>query len=138
MATVLYLLFDPATLSARFLSAGHPPPLVVRPDGTPTYLEEGRTTPLGAPADASSEDAEVEIMIEPGSLIVLYTDGLVERRGFSIDVGLERLAAVATAAQGTVEEQLSTIIAELVGRERRTDDVALIALKVPAADPPQA
>ena len=138
MATLLYLLFDPATLSARFLSAGHPPPLVVGPDGTPTYLKEGRTTPLGAPADASSEDAEVEIEIEPGSLIVLYTDGLVERRGLSIDVGLERLADVATAAQGTVEEQLSTIIAELVGRGRRNDDVALIALKVPAANAPQA
>jgi PAS domain S-box-containing protein len=127
MTTLVYLVFDPTTRTARFTSAGHPPPLVVHPDGTATYLEGGRSLPLGVVPNASYPEAEA--MLEPGSTLLLYTDGLVERRGAGIDAGLRRLVEAASTAQGGVEEFLSHLIAELLHREGRHDDVALVALR---------
>lgn len=127
MATLACLVFDPAGGSARLANAGHPPPLLLRPDGTASYLEGGRSLPLGAPLLEEPEEAEVSI--EPGSTLILYTDGLVERRGEGIDEGLGRLLAAATASPEDVEELVSSIVSELVDERHRLDDVALIALR---------
>ena len=68
--------------------------------------------------------------VEPGSLLVLYTDGLVERRGHSLDVGLDRLAAVAATAGREPEQACDTMVAEMLREEGPVDDVALLAVSV--------
>jgi sigma-B regulation protein RsbU (phosphoserine phosphatase) len=131
MATVVCLVVDPATGSARFAIAGHPPPLLLRPNGSATYLEGGRSLPLGVLDQGACDEAEVSI--EPGSTILLYTDGLVERRGASIDDGFDRLVETATRGPDEVDELLSHIIDEVVCEQHPFDDVALVAVKVLAA-----
>jgi PAS domain S-box-containing protein len=128
MATIVCLVVDPATGSARFANAGHPPPLLLRPDGGAAYLEGGRSLPVGVLKDCAHDEAEV--WIEPGSTILLYTDGLVERRGASIDDGFDRLVETATRGPDDVDELLANVMVELVGKQHPFDDVALVALKV--------
>ena len=128
MATIVCLVFDPASGSARFANAGHPSPLHLRPDGGAAYLEGGRSLPLGVREDGDHPEAEVSI--EPGSTILLYTDGLVERRGASIDDGFDRLIETAIGGPDDIDELLAHVMVELVGKHHPFDDVALIALKV--------
>ena len=80
-------------------SAGHPPPLVVEPSGQTRFLEGEGGLPLGV--DVTTEYGERELSLEPGSIVVLYTDGLVERRGRSIDEGLMELARAAQRRRAT-------------------------------------
>jgi sigma-B regulation protein RsbU (phosphoserine phosphatase) len=127
MATLVCLIFDPATQSARFSCAGHPPPLLRRPDGRAMYLEGGRSLPLGV--DPVGQDKEAEVPVAPGATILLYTDGLVERRGASIDDGLDRLVEAVSAGPDDPDALLAFIVAELVAEHQRLDDVAVIALK---------
>ena len=86
--TLCHAVLDPATGAIDYASAGHPPILVLDPQGAPSFLEEGRSPPL--PTRAARPTAHV--VLRPGSRLVLYSDGLVERRGESPDAGLERLA----------------------------------------------
>ena len=88
-ATVLYAVLDPETGVCRFTSAGHPPPLVVLPDGRASYVEGGRGLPLGTGTNVRYRQETLTLPV--GSTLVFYTDGLVERRTESIDAGLERL-----------------------------------------------
>jgi serine phosphatase RsbU (regulator of sigma subunit) len=127
MVTVTYLVFDAQTLSARFASAGHPPPLLIHPGGRAEYLEGGRSVPLGVPSGKYEERA---VELEPESTVLLYTDGLIERRDVGLEVGFERLVEAASDANGDLEAFASHVISEMVGNERRRDDVALIALRV--------
>src|SRR5262249_6764139 len=85
-ATVVYARLTLARSELRIASAGPPPPLVLSPAGEVGLLDEGRSLPIGATPDTRYAEASVEF--EFGSTIVLYTDGLVERRGESIDVGI--------------------------------------------------
>ena len=86
MATLIYLVLDPGSGHVRLSSAGHPPPLQARPDGTTVYLEEGRSLPLGVARQ--TRYGEAEYLLEPGSTLLLYTDGLIEKRSTPIDDGL--------------------------------------------------
>ena len=134
-ATVAYLTLDPKTLAATLVSAGHLPPLVIEPSGEARFVEEGRNLPLGVDVDLPLEGASIRL--EPGSLVVLYTDGLVERAEESIDDGLGRLAAVTVPADRDPEQLADTILAELLGDERLRDDVALLVLELaPSASRP--
>jgi GAF domain-containing protein/anti-sigma regulatory factor (Ser/Thr protein kinase) len=129
MATVLYLVLDVHTLEFSFSAAGHPPPLVVSPDGGTTFLEGGRSAPLGAVADPLVHEASGNLA--PGSTLLLYTDGLVERRDMWIDEGLRRLEAAAVAATGgrpTAEELCDVLLARLE-QVPTADDVALLAAR---------
>src|SRR3954453_1905498 len=101
MATLVYMAIAPDLGSVEFASAGHLPPLVLGPDGKAVFLEGGRTLPLGVLPSAECPRADAEL--EPGSTIVLYTDGLVEERGASIDRGLEALKDA--VAGGPVEPE---------------------------------
>jgi serine/threonine-protein kinase RsbW len=92
-ATLAFVELDRATGRIRYACAGHPPPLVVSPDGRVRFLWDGRSAPLGSMLGSARGEA-VEHLV-PGETLVLYTDGLVERRSAAIDVGLERLARVA-------------------------------------------
>jgi anti-sigma regulatory factor (Ser/Thr protein kinase) len=96
----------------------------VRPDGTTRYLGEGRSLPVGAhPGTAYTE---AEYLLDPGSALLLYTDGLVEERRVPIDDGLARLAACASTGHEDLEGLCDRLLATL-GPDRE-DDVALLAL----------
>ena len=104
-ATLAYLVVDPRTCRLRYAVAGHPPPLVLAPDGSASFLEGGRTLPIGVDGSATFETGDAELA--EGATIVLYTDGLVERRGRSLDVGLGLLAGFASQSDGDVPKSSS-------------------------------
>ena len=113
----------------RWTTAGHPPPMLLRPDGTVELLgEESEIDPmLGAAPELDRHDQTA--VLPAGSTLLLYTDGLVERRGESLDQGLERARdAVARHGSRPVSELLDSILAELVG-DAPSDDVALLAVR---------
>jgi serine phosphatase RsbU (regulator of sigma subunit) len=111
-------------------SAGHPPPLVVEPGGEPHYLEEGRSVPLGVLAKTARPS--FSCTLAPGSVLLLYTDGLVERRGTVITDGLARLAQAARGAGRDPEVACDHVVQAMLGEEGPADDVAVLALTVDA------
>ncbi|HYH30662.1 MAG TPA: GAF domain-containing SpoIIE family protein phosphatase [Pseudonocardia sp.] len=119
----------------RWTNAGHPPPLLVTEDGQATYLEGGQGTILGVRADAYRADALHPLPAR--ATVLFYTDGLVENRRESIDAGLTRLRQHASAlARHDIDEFCDQLLARLA--PEGTDDVALLALRLPAepfADP---
>ncbi len=133
MATLVHVVFDAESGRVRFASAGHPPPLVIPAEGPPVYLREGLAPPLGAvPSLDAFEESESELA--PGSTLLMYTDGLVERRGVSLGDGLERLLAAAGSRPRELDELCDEVLRELVGDEVQ-DDVALVALRpIPLGD----
>ena len=127
-ATVVYAVLDPATMTCRFSSAGHPPPAVVYPDGRVELLEEGRGLPLGAGIETKFRQATIEL--PAGALLVLYSDGLVERRRRSIDEGLDALRAALLEAPRDPERMLEHVLETVVGSAERGDDIALLAARL--------
>jgi anti-sigma regulatory factor (Ser/Thr protein kinase) len=133
-ATVLYLVLDPHGGSLTVSSAGHPPPLLVGDDGEPTFMDLPGSAPLGATRNASYEDREHSL--KPGSALLLYTDGLVERPGESLDDGLERLRSVVRAGEQDLERLGDKLVKSLLPEGATEDDVALIlARALPLSDP---
>ena len=112
----------------RWTNAGHPAPVLVGPDGSARLLEHGPgDLMVGVLPDVERSDNRTTI--EPESVLLLYTDGLVERRGEDITLGLERLCKAAEANHGLpVAEFLDAVLAELVP-ERLDDDVAVLAVR---------
>jgi serine phosphatase RsbU (regulator of sigma subunit)/anti-sigma regulatory factor (Ser/Thr protein kinase) len=127
-ATVVYVVVDPEAGVARFTAAGHPPPLVAFPDGRVELLEGGRGLPLGASHDSSYSHGVVELPV--GSVILLYTDGLVERRDRPIDEGLDRLVEAVRDGPRDPDALVEHVIERLVGTAERGDDVALLAVRL--------
>jgi PAS domain S-box-containing protein len=127
MATLVYMVIAPDLGSVEFSSAGHLPPLVLGPDGVARYLEGGRTLPLGVMPSAEYPQADAEL--EPGSTIVLYTDGLVEERGASIDRGLGALKEAVTGGPVEPEALCDHIVATLLADRAATDDIAVLTVR---------
>ena len=132
MTTVLLLLFDPATGSAEYVRAGHPPALLRLPGGQVKELSGAGTPPLGIFAELDCRPHAIEI--PPQSLLLLYTDGLIERRGESLEVGLERLKRNLAKAPAGAEDCLQSL-AEQMGADVIPDDVAMLAMAVGAGEP---
>jgi GAF domain-containing protein/anti-sigma regulatory factor (Ser/Thr protein kinase) len=130
-ATMAYVCLDPVSHRTTLVSAGHLPPLVIDPLGGVTLLEGGRGLPLGV--DPELEYEEWETTIEAGSTIVLYTDGLVERRDRPLDVGLELLAAAAADAPPDPNGLVDRLVEALLGTGTLGDDVAVLAVKLDEA-----
>jgi GAF domain-containing protein/anti-sigma regulatory factor (Ser/Thr protein kinase) len=127
MATLVYMVLDPLARTYSMASAGHPPPLVLGADGSVELLEEGRVPPLGAVAETIFVEASGEIAA--GSTLLLYTDGLVERRDMWIDEGIERLAIEAgKAARSHPDDLLESLLSALVEPGGGHDDVAALAM----------
>ena len=127
MTTLVYLVLDPLEETLEIVTAGHLPPLLIDPGGEPRYLEVEGSLPLGT---SQTEVYGSQIVPFPaGSAVVLYTDGLVERRGEAIDVGLSRLSALSEGGKD-VERLCSTALDELLPRDPQ-DDVALVVARMP-------
>jgi PAS domain S-box-containing protein len=126
MATLLYLVVDSDLATVRFASAGHVPPLVVGPDGEARFLEGAPNPPLGVFDSLGHE--ELTARLEPGSTIVLYTDGLVEERGASIDAGLEALRKAARHP-GDPEDLCDHLVDSMLAIHPADDDIAVLAVQ---------
>jgi DNA-binding response OmpR family regulator/anti-sigma regulatory factor (Ser/Thr protein kinase) len=136
-ATVSYAVIDTgardgvATPGATmtYACAGHPYPLVVPTDGTPVYLQAGRRSPVAAWETQPAHNT-AKMDLAPGSLVLLYTDGLIERPGEVLDQGFARLQE---AAAHCADLSVADICAELLDRMTPpggyTDDVVLLALR---------
>jgi len=111
----------------RWCNAGHLPPLLLRADGSATALETPPELLLGLDPQAERDDHVVEL--EPGTTVVLYTDGLVERRGESVEVGVERLRCALEELATLSLEALCDRLLERMLPEDAEDDVALVAVR---------
>ena len=133
-ATLLYAVLEPHAGRAVLATAGHPPPLVIPRDRTSSFLPLPATVPLGAVRYPLYEETEVEL--EPSTTLVLYTDGLIERAGESLDDGLERLRRSAQMAPGDPLPMCDRLIEDLLPAGVGTDDAAvLVATVSPLSDP---
>ncbi|MCX5442183.1 MULTISPECIES: SpoIIE family protein phosphatase [unclassified Streptomyces] len=113
-----------------YSSAGHPPPVLLHPDGTVEFLDRATDPPLGARPEHVPRP-EAETAFEDGATLVLYTDGLVERRREDIDTGLARLAACLTRhASADAERLADTVLAELLPRGGNSDDTAVVIIRL--------
>jgi PAS domain S-box-containing protein len=126
MTTIFHLQLDPATGSAEYVRAGHPPALLRSPDGRVTQLAGSGTPPLGVLAEVQVQQHSVEI--PPGSTLLLFTDGLVERPGSDLAEGLGRLEDALAAAPADLEACLDAI-ARQFDAEEVPDDVAMLAMR---------
>ncbi|EYT79471.1 phosphatase, partial [Streptomyces sp. Tu 6176] len=124
-ATCLLALLDPARGTATYAGAGHPPPVVFHGDGTAGPVPVPVGPPLGTGLGAYEP---VGRPLLPDDTLVLFTDGLVERRGEDIDVSLARLAALRVRPGQDVSRLLDEILAGLAA-DRADDDVAVLAAR---------
>ncbi|HEY5835055.1 PP2C family protein-serine/threonine phosphatase [Streptomyces sp.] len=128
--TVVKAVIDTRSHRITYSSAGHPPPVLVHPDGTCDLLDHATDPPLGArPKHASRPQAAVPYT--PGDTLVLYTDGLIERRGEDIDTGLQRLTdALARDSRLGPERLADALLAHLGVSGGARDDIALVVVRL--------
>nr|BEK62905.1 hypothetical protein KPHV_01320 [Kitasatospora purpeofusca] len=129
-ATVVSVFVDWTTHTLTYSSAGHPPPALCGQDGTVVLLDRATDPPLGArPEHVARPQARTGFT--EGSVLVLYTDGLVERRREDIDTGLDRLArSLARHRRADPDRLADALLADLVPPAGLTDDTALIVLRL--------
>jgi serine phosphatase RsbU (regulator of sigma subunit) len=123
----------------RWSNAGHPTPIVLRPDGTTVTLDElsSGEPDLLLGIDPRTGRTESEALLERGSTIVLYTDGLVERRDRSIDDGISRLCEVLAEEAGKPVAELCDALLDRLLPTSPDDDVALAAVRLHPQDRPR-
>lgn len=126
LVTVLYAVLDPGQGTAEFISAGHLPPIVIRVDGRTERLIVPSSPPLGA-GEHPREPVTVEVAV--GDTLLMYTDGLVERRGEDLDEGLDRLLHAAGRLHGHVSDQQLLLLADELRQSGHDDDVTLLAVR---------
>nr|WP_283251164.1 SpoIIE family protein phosphatase [Rhabdothermincola salaria] len=127
-ATVCCAFLDPVSGVVSYSSAGHPPMVLVPEHGPVVWLDGARSAPLGLELDRHRGDATV--VMEPGSVLVGFSDGLVERRGESIDVGLARLDAVVAAHRHLPVGELGRrIVLEMMTTAGYEDDVVVACVR---------
>ncbi|MFE3856345.1 SpoIIE family protein phosphatase [Streptomyces griseorubiginosus] len=125
VATCVLALLDPVAGHAVLATAGHVPPLLVRPDAAPELAD----LPVGPPLGTGSGGYESRhCPLPPGSLVLAYTDGLVERRGEDIDIGLAALTALPIASGHPLPDILTTVLDRLAPASSE-DDVTLLAAR---------
>jgi anti-sigma regulatory factor (Ser/Thr protein kinase) len=130
-ATVSYAVIETGEDSARisYSCAGHPYPLLLTPDQPPVFLSAGRRPPVAAWESRRKHNTAVH-ELPPGSLILLYTDGLIERPGETLDQGFTRLqGAAAYRADLPVGEICAELLDRMAPPDGYTDDVVLLALR---------
>jgi serine phosphatase RsbU (regulator of sigma subunit) len=129
-STAVKVVLDPHLGFAAYSSAGHLPPLMAHPDGTIEDLDGALGPPL-AVTEAIERRPLGTATVGPGSTLLLYTDGLVERRGEDLDVGIARLRRVFAEHRSLDVEQLADrLLEELTAEAGLRDDVALVLLRL--------
>jgi serine phosphatase RsbU (regulator of sigma subunit)/anti-sigma regulatory factor (Ser/Thr protein kinase) len=133
LVTAFYAEWDPGFGFALCACAGHLPPLVRLPGGTAAYLEIDPAVPLGVGAQSYQE---VEVPLPPGSLLLAYTDGLVEGPDLPVEDGMRQLAAAVTDATRAIEVCDAALhdLRPASGTRQYDDDIALLALVTHAGD----
>ena len=131
MVTLVLAVVDLAAGTLSYVNAGHPPPLLVQPDGESHFLRGGLGVPLGVLEDPAYEEAEEVLGL--GATVVLYTDGVVERPGEDLGVGFERLRAAVDGPVDDPEPLCDAILARALSSAVGSDDVTLMAVR--AASP---
>jgi putative methionine-R-sulfoxide reductase with GAF domain len=124
MTTVLYGVIDPTLTTLEISSAGHPLPVVAGPRST-ALVDDNVDRPLGVSTEQHRHNSTIEL--QPGGVVALFTDGLVERRGEVLDQGLERLCAAITLE--SAERSCRAAIAALVPDHGWADDAALLVIR---------
>jgi GAF domain-containing protein/anti-sigma regulatory factor (Ser/Thr protein kinase) len=118
----------PSTGRVVLSNAGHPPPLVVRADGSATFCPMQRTLLIAAGLTGALRPRD-EVVLERGDSLIMYSDGLIERRGEVITHGMERLARTATVvARAGWPDNPAVTFASMLSAEERTDDIVVLCL----------
>nr|SBO95480.1 Serine phosphatase RsbU, regulator of sigma subunit [Nonomuraea gerenzanensis] len=130
-ATCLYVVYDPATRRCTMAAAGHPPPAVVAPSGEVTFPSLPSGTPIGLGLGAFESH---DLHLDAGTVLALYTDGLIETRQADLDAGMARLgtALAGASALPTLEGLCAAVIGAIVGDGPAEDDVALLMARTRA------
>lgn len=131
LATCICVVLDPATMRATWASAGHPPPLVAHSDSTRRLLEGEPGPPLGVMA--ATRYPEHRMTMAAGDTLLLYSDGLVERRGLALGEGLAALQSV-PVAHDDPERMCEQLILSMLPENENRDDVTCLLVQV-QADP---
>ncbi|MGH3331828.1 MAG: SpoIIE family protein phosphatase [Nocardioidaceae bacterium] len=126
IVTCTYAVFDPIDMVVRYANAGHLPPIVAMPDRGGYSLAETVDPPLGA---GSADLVEHEVRLPAGAMLVLYTDGLVERRGEDLDRGIESLVEAVSGVDRTVDG-MPELLVEALLPDGPDDDVAILVAQV--------
>ncbi|MEU9899016.1 SpoIIE family protein phosphatase [Streptomyces phaeochromogenes] len=129
-ATCLYAVYDPVSRRCCLARAGHPPPAVVSPDGTVELLDLPAGPPLGL-GGLPFESLDIEL--PEGSLLALYTDGLIESRDSDLDEGTSRLRRALAVPAASLDALCDSVLAAVLPR-RPSDDVALLVARTRALD----
>jgi hypothetical protein len=120
----------------RWSNAGHLPPLVINPDGSLAALADWRGELLLG-VDPATPRGESVVVLDRGTTVLLFTDGLIERRGDDLDEGMSRLREVATALADRPLDELCDELVDRLVHGRPEDDVALVAIRLlPQPRPP--
>lgn len=128
--TAIEVVVDTRRHRITYSNAGHPPPVLLDPDGSCTLLDQATDPPLGArPEHVTGPQAQLSYT--PGATLGLYTDGLIERRGQDIDVGLERMTdALARFGRLGPERLADALLASLNVSSGARDDIALLIVRL--------
>jgi serine/threonine-protein kinase RsbW len=127
MATAVFAELDLETGELRFACAGHPPPLLVGSEGVTRVLWDGRSAPLGC--DTGTPRSESSTLLDKGESVVLFTDGLVERRTESFDIGLARLESTAARLLPFSEDFAGHLSDLLLSSSPHDDDACVLAVQ---------
>lgn len=132
-ATVAILSWSAATSELSYVSAGHPPPLLVRADGTACYLEGGRRPPVNIGLASTVSAAPGVAVLGPGDTVIAFTDGLYEATGANLEFGLDRLRGLACkTAPGAEPDVICEVLLDgMRPVDGWQDDVALVILRRP-------
>ncbi|WP_432032943.1 PP2C family protein-serine/threonine phosphatase [Streptomyces antibioticus] len=128
--TVVTAFVDRAARTVTYSSAGHPPPALLHPDGTVTFLDEATDPPLAARPEHLARP-QTRASFEEGATLVLYTDGLIERRTEDIDASLARLADSLARHRARDPESLAdALLSDLLPAAGNSDDTALVVIRL--------
>lgn len=128
--TAVKTIIDTRNQLVTYSSAGHLPPVLVHGDGRHEFLDQATEPPLGA-FNLREPRRQASTGYDPGDLLVLYTDGLVERRGECLDLGLGRLADALTRHRALPTEELADVLLDKLGVSHGgADDIALVVIRL--------
>src|SRR4029079_18833239 len=131
-ASVVCAVFDRKNRTLTYARAGHPPPLIVN-GARVTWLDDAGGSLLSIDADRPRSNAVVNV--DDDDVLVLYSDGLIERRGESLDVGLGRLAIAAADLYGSTVHRIAEDLIRILSPETTRDDVVIVVKQLASTTP---